>query len=276
MSSDTAPTPRQPGPAPEPDNEPAPSAHGEVTLDIATGIATLTFSHPKGNSLPASLLAALTAEIEALGTDYRARVIVLRSAGSGSFCAGASFDELKRIDSADAGTEFFMGFARLMLAMRRSPKLIVTRVHGKVVGGGVGIVAASDYAIAVPEASARLSEVAVGIGPFVVGPVIEHRIGRAAFGAMGIDAEWRDAEWALRHGLYARLSDNVLALDQVIGTFAHRLASFNPDALQALKAALNEGTGHWETLLPARAAMSGRLVTSEFTRQAIAAFERRV
>lgn len=275
MSSDSAPESRRTAATNAQGRPSAPATDGDVTLDIATGIATLTFSHPKGNSLPASLLAALTAEIEALGADYRARVIVLRSAGAGSFCAGASFDELKRIDSADAGTEFFMGFARLILAMRRSPKMIVSRVHGKVVGGGVGIVAASDYAIAVPEASVRLSEVAVGIGPFVVGPVIEHRIGRAAFGAMGIDAEWRDADWALRHGLYARLCDNVLALDQVISTFAHKLASFNPDALQALKAALNEGTDHWETLLPERAAMSGRLVTSEFTRQAIAAFERR-
>ena len=189
-------------------------------------------------------------------------VVVIRSEGAGTFCAGASFDELKQIDSPEAGKEFFMGFARIMLAMRRCPKPIITRIQGKVVGGGVGIVAASDYSLAVPEAPVRLSELAVGLGPFVVGPAIERRIGSSAFSAMALDADWRDAHWCVAHGLYTRICDNVQALDQVLGTLAHKLAAFNPAAITELKSALWHDTDSWDQLLEDRAAMSGKLVLS--------------
>ena len=178
---------------------------------------TCAFGHPKSNSLPASVLRALADGDHA--RSVRATTcasILLRSYGTGAFCAGASFDELVAIRDAAAGKEFFMGFARVILAMTRCPKPIVTRVHGKVVGGGVGIVAASDYAMATEKAALRLSELAVGIGPFVVGPVIEHKIGPGAFSAMAIDADWRDAAWGERNGLYARIVENVDALDAAV------------------------------------------------------------
>lgn len=249
---------------------------GAVTCSMSdSGIATVSFYHPKSNSLPATLLRDIAGRIDAVSQRPATRVVVIRSEGGGSFCAGASFDELKQIETPEAGKEFFMGFARVILAMRRCPKPIITRVQGKVVGGGVGIVAASDYAIAVPEAPVRLSELAVGIGPFVVGPAIERKIGTAAFSALALDADWRDAEWCRAQGLYARVCDNVQALDQVLGTVAHKLAAFNPDAITRLKAALWHGTDSWDTLLEERAAMSGALVLSDFTRNAIAAFEKR-
>lgn len=248
---------------------------GVVTCSITDGIATVSFYHPKGNSLPATLLRDIAGRITAVSQHPATRVVVIRSEGGGTFCAGASFDELKRIDSPEAGKEFFMGFARVILAMRKCPKPIISRVQGKVVGGGVGIVAASDYVLAVPEAPVRLSELAVGIGPFVVGPAIERKIGKGAFSALSLDADWRDAHWCVTHGLYTRLCDNVAALDQVLGTVAHKLATFNPEAITKLKQTLWEGTDSWETLLPERAAMSGTLVMSEFTRNAISAFERR-
>jgi methylglutaconyl-CoA hydratase len=217
----------------------------------------------------------IAGRIAAVSKHPACKVVVIRSEGAGSFCAGASFDELKRIDTPESGKEFFMGFARVILAMRRCPKPIISRVHGKVVGGGVGIVAASDYVLAVPESPARLSELAVGLGPFVVGPAIERKVGAGAFSAMSLDADWRDAQWCLAHNLYTRICDNVQALDQVLGTLSHKLAAFNPEAITALKQALWEGTDSWEQLLEDRAAMSGRLVLSEFTRNAIAAFEKR-
>lgn len=246
---------------------------GTVATELSDGVATLRFSHPKGNSLPGTLLRRLADEVAAVAAEPAARVIVLRSEGSGPFCAGASFAELQSIADARAGKEFFMGFARLILAMRRSPKLIVTRVHGKAVGGGVGVVAASDYAIAHAGAAVKLSELAVGIGPFVVGPAIERKIGPGAFSALAIDATgWRDAAWAERHGLFARVCDTTDQLDEAVATLARTLAASNPDAMARMKAIFWQGTEHWERLLEERAEMSGTLVLSDFTRNAIAAF----
>ena len=245
---------------------------GSVSSYVADGIGAVRFGHPKSNSLPASVLRALASEITAIGERPDVHVIVLSSYGTSAFCAGASFDELAAIRDEVAGKEFFMGFARVILAMTRCPKPIVARVHGKVVGGGVGIVAASDYAIATESASLRLSELAVGIGPFVVGPVIEHKVGPGAFGAMAIDADWRDAAWGERHGLYARVVAGVPALDTAVNAFATKLAAANPGALARIKSITWDGTEHWPGLLAERAQMSGTLVLSEFTRSAIASF----
>ena len=246
---------------------------GTVSSFVADGVADVAFGHPKSNSLPASVLRALAEEITNLGKRDDVKVILLRTYGTSAFCAGASFDELVAIQDRTAGKEFFMGFARVILAMTRCPKTIVTRVHGKVVGGGVGVVAASDYAIATSKASLRLSELAVGIGPFVVGPVIAHKIGAGAFSPMAIDADWRDAAWGERHGLYARTVDSVEELDSVVPVFAKQLASSNPDALARIKRITWEGTDHWPSLLEERAAMSGELVLSDYTRAAIAKFK---
>lgn len=246
-----------------------PEQDGTVTIAVVNGIATVTFFHPKRNALPASILRRLTEAIDQVAANPEARVVVLASEGGGAFCAGASFDELRAIRSAEDGREFFSGFARVILAMRRCPKIIIARVQGKAVGGGVGLVAATDYSFALPAASLRLSELAVGLGPFVVGPVIERRIGRAAFAALAIDHDWRDAEWGLHTGLYTRVMDTEAAMDSVLPAFAHRLAGVNPDALTQMKRVLWEGTNHWETLLFERAAISGRLAMSEFTARAV-------
>jgi methylglutaconyl-CoA hydratase len=249
---------------------------GHVSVENTGAIATVRFGHPKGNSLPGALLARIAETIDTVATDSSSRVIVLRSNEPGPFCAGASFDELKSIGDAETGKDFFMGFARVILAMRRCPKLIVARVHGKAVGGGVGIVAAADYAIATAQASVRLSELAVGIGPFVVGPVIERKIGLGAFEALAIDATgWRDAGWAERHGLFAEVVADGSALDEAVAALAGQLARSNPDAMAKLKQVFWEGTDEWDVRLEERAAMSGTLVLSTFTRNAIAAFATR-
>jgi methylglutaconyl-CoA hydratase len=249
---------------------------GEVAVRLADGVATIQFAHPKGNCLPSALLRRMAESIDAIGADPNARAVVLRSAEPGPFCAGASFDELKSIRDQVTGKEFFMGFGRLILAMRGCPKFIIARVHGKVVGGGVGLVAAADYAIASSGAAVRLSELAVGIGPFVVGPVIQRKIGVGAFQALAVDAAgWRDAAWGERHGLFAQVVSDDEALDGTVAVLAERLASSNPEAIARMKGTFWQGTDDWEVLLEKRAEMSGALVLSEFTRNAIAAFASR-
>lgn len=248
-------------------------AGGDVTVTIADGIGTIRFGHPKGNSLPGVLLQRLAEAISWVGKDPAARVIVLRSEGSGPFCAGASFDELVSIGSVTEGEEFFSGFAKVILAMIRAPKFVVVRVQGRTAGGGVGIAAAGDYTFAVKSASAKLSELAVGIGPFVVGPAIERRIGRGPYAAMSVDADWRDASWGERHGLYARVFDDAADMDAGLNALAGTLAASNPEAMAEMKRVFWAGTEKWETLLAERARISGALVLSEFTRRAIAKFK---
>jgi methylglutaconyl-CoA hydratase len=251
------------------------ASEGTVGTTIRDGVATVSFHHPKGNSLPGALLTRLAGEITALGSNRDARVIILRSEGDGPFCAGASFDELTAISTPEAGKEFFSGFSKVILAMIRVPQFVLVRVQGKAVGGGVGLVAAADYSFAVKTAPARLSELAVGIGPFVVGPCIERKIGVAAYGAMSVDADWRDAAWCERHGLYSQLFDSVAEMDAAVASRAQTLAASNPEAMAKLKKIFWTGTEDWDRLLDERAAMSGTLVMSEFTRSAIARFKNR-
>lgn len=247
---------------------------GTVTYRVEHGIATVTFGHPKGNSLPGATLRELAATFDALAPREDARVIVLRSEGTGPFCAGASFDELRSIGDDQQGKDFFSGFAHVILAMRRCPQFVVARIQGKAVGGGVGLAAAADYSVATRAAAVRLSELAVGIGPFVVGPVIEHKIGHGHYIAMSVDYDWRDAAWAERVGLYARVAESVAEVDEIVEALARKLASANPGAVRELKRVFFEETGHWDTLLYERAAISGSLILTPAAREALAAMAR--
>lgn len=249
-------------------------AEGYVSHEIEHGIATIEFFHPSSNALPAAILTDLAKTINDIGIDNRVKVIVLRSAGDKAFCAGASFDELMAINNEAEGKKFFSGFAHVINAMRKCHKLIIGRVQGKAVGGGVGLLAATDYAIATEEASVKLSELAVGIGPFVVGPAVERKIGVAGFSQLAIDAtEWRSAEWAKRHGLYSEIHKTVHEVDDAIAKLADKLAHSSPQAMAQLKKIFWHGTENWDTLLSDRAAISGHLVLSDFTRNAINKFK---
>lgn len=242
---------------------------GSVASKTVSGVTTISFAHPKSNSLPGRLLAELAQNVRDAGLDQATSVIVICSEGRGAFCAGASFDELKAVRDAAGGKKFFMGFARLIIEMIRCPKFIVTRVQGKAVGGGVGIIGASDYVLASQGASIRLSELAIGLGPFIVGPAIERKIGMGAFSAMTIDADWRDAAWAERHGLFAEVHKDIESLDSALATRVAALTGSNPDAMAKLKSVFWRDTDDWATLLEERAEMSGTLVLSEFTKKAI-------
>lgn len=242
---------------------------GRIQVTTENGVATITFAHPKSNSLPGKLLVQLAAAVTNAGQDSNARVILLQSEGDGAFCAGASFSELQAIRDADGGKKFFMGFVNLILAMIRAPKFVVTRVQGKTVGGGVGIVSASDFAMAADGASLKLSELAVGLGPFIVGMPIQKKIGMGAFSAMAVDADWRSAEWGYQHGLYAELHSSIPILDEAVRKRIATLAASNPEAMAQLKKVFWEGTEDWAEQLEERAAMSGTLVLSEFTSNAV-------
>jgi methylglutaconyl-CoA hydratase len=247
---------------------------GKVEVKIENGIGYCTFFHPQSNSLPGFLLRKLASEIEALGNIAAAKVIVLQSEGEKAFCAGASFDELISIDTLEKGKEFFAGFAGVINAMRLAPKFVIARVQGKAVGGGVGLASAADYTLATESASVKLSELAVGIGPFVVGPAVERKVGNAAFKALAINAtEWQTAQWAKEKGLYADVFPNVESLDRAIRELAAKLSSSNPEAMMMLKNIFWEGTSHWSQLLLDRAEMSGKLVLSDFTVNAINKFK---
>lgn len=250
--------------------------NGHIKSKVENGIGYITFFHPQSNSMPGALLRQLAQEVEAMGKHNDAKVIVLQSEGDKAFCAGASFDELISIKDLETGTTFFSGFAGVINAMRKAPKFVIARVQGKAVGGGVGIASSADYTFAVEAASVKLSELAVGIGPFVVGPAVERKVGKSAFCQLTINAtEWQTAQWAKEKGLYADLFATVEEMDKGIAALAQRLAGSNPEAMMMLKKIMWEGTENWDTLLLERAAMSGKLVLSEFTVNAINKFKQK-
>ncbi len=244
---------------------------GHVKTTINGGIATISFFHPAHNSLPANLLSALTEQITTTGNDPSVLVIILRSEGDKTFCAGASFDELKAIQDLESGKQFFLGFANVINAMRTCPKFIIGRIHGKAVGGGVGLAAAADYSLATVNATIKLSELAIGIGPFVIGPAVERKMGLSAFSQMAINAtEWCTADWAKQKGLFTEVFETTERLDAYIAYFVETLVHSSPEAMRQLKSVLWQGTEHWDALLAERAAISGELVLSDFTKKVLA------
>ena len=247
---------------------------GYVKTEHEHGIATIEFFHPQSNSLPGKLLHALAKAIHSEGLNKDTRVIILRSAGEKVFCAGASFDELAAINTEAEGLHFFSGFAQVINAMRTAPKFIIARIHGKCVGGGVGLAASADYAIAVEGSDIKLSELPVGIGPFVVGPPVERKLGLSAFSQLTIDGTmWRSADWARRKGLYAELHADIAGVDDSINRLSTTLSHSSPEAMHEIKNILWKGTEHWDELLQQRAAISGRLILSDFSKQFIKNFK---
>ena len=245
-----------------------------VKITTINGIGTIEFYHPQSNSLPGNILAKLATTITEAGNDKNIKVIILKSAGERAFCAGASFDELIAIDNPEQGKKFFLGFANVINAARKCPKFILGRVQGKAVGGGVGMAAATDYCFATKYSSSKLSELAIGIGPFVVGPAVERKIGTSAFSAMTINAtKWFDANWSREKGLYTDVFDSVEELDDEIDKLASTLSKSNPEAMEKLKKVMWNGTEDWDRLLDKRAESSGILVISDFTSKAIAKFK---
>jgi methylglutaconyl-CoA hydratase len=249
--------------------------NGYVKVENHKGVTSIEFFHPQGNSLPGKILDELAKEFHSAGHDDETRVIVLRSAGDKGFCAGASIEEMATIKDKEHGAQFFSGFAHVINAMRKCPQFILARVHGKCVGGGVGLVAAADYAIAKEGAEIKLSELALGFGPFIVGAAIERKIGVSSFSQLAIDSTlWRNDDWARKKGLYAELHSTTEGMDESIQRLAYHLAQSNPQAMAELKKLFWKGTENWDHMLIERATISGKLVLSEYTKQAILKFKK--
>lgn len=244
-----------------------------VKQDVHNGIATIEFFHPAHNSLPGNILAELANTITKTGNDQNVKVIVLKSGGDRTFCAGASFNELININDPETGKVFFSGFANVINAMRKCPKFIIGRIQGKTVGGGVGVASATDYCMATKFAAIKLSELNIGIGPFVVGPAVERKLGTSGFSQIAIDANsFYDADWAKQKGLYNQVYETTTELDEAVQKFAENLCKYNPEAMKEMKKVFWKGTEDWDALLTERAVISGRLVLSEFTKETLKRF----
>ncbi|MBO9582631.1 MAG: enoyl-CoA hydratase/isomerase family protein [Flavobacterium sp.] len=250
------------------------NANGSLETSLQNTVATVQFGHPASNSFPRELLNRLTAEINSLSRNENVSVIILKSEGAKTFCSGASFDELLKVENEEQGVEFFSGFAHLLNAMRNCSKIIIGRVQGKAVGGGVGIISACDYVFATSKSDIKLSELAIGIGPFVIEPSVSRKIGKTAMTEMTLAAhEWKSADWAFQKGLFSVLCETE-NLDAEVENFASKLSSYNPEALQEMKKIIWEGTETWESLLFERAAITGKLVLSDFTKSALLQFKK--
>ncbi|MBK5209951.1 MAG: enoyl-CoA hydratase/isomerase family protein [Flavobacteriaceae bacterium] len=249
--------------------------NGSLYTHIQNNIATIEFGHPASNSLPGELLSRLAASFNELSSNEEVHVIILKSEAEKTFCAGASFDELVSILNFEAGKEFFLGFANVINAMRKCSKLIIGRVQGKAVGGGVGLASACDYCFATEQASIKLSEFTIGIGPFVIAPAVERKMGLAALSELTLDAtNWQNAYWAKEKGLFAKVFESIGEMDKEVENLALKLSHYNPEALSEMKKVLWEGTENWDILLEERAKISGRLVLSEATKNALLKFKK--
>jgi len=250
------------------------TSNGNIIVEIQNKIASVTFSHPASNSFPSDLLQRLTDELKALSCDNDVNVVILQSEGK-TFCAGASFDELLSISDFETGKHFFSGFASVINAMRKCSKIIIGKIQGKAVGGGVGLASACDFTFAYQDAAIKLSELAIGIGPFVIEPVVSRKIGKTAMTYLSLQPNtWQTADWAVAKGLYADVFDSYAELDEATLSFAKKLAAYNPEALMEMKKVFWEGTTHWDELLYERAAISGKLVLSDFTKNALSQFKK--
>jgi methylglutaconyl-CoA hydratase len=245
-----------------------------VKSTIDNGIATITFFHPQSNSLPSFLLKELVKQIESAGDNSDVKVIVLQSEGDSTFCAGGSFDEMLKLNDFETSKTFFMGFASVINAIRKAPKFVIARVQGKVVGGGVGIVSAADYAVAIDTATIKLSELAIGIGPFVIGPAVLRKIGLSAFSSLTINATtWKSAQWAMDKGLYSEIHNSIEEVDLAINKLTLQLSKSSVEAMKELKKRFWDGTENWDTLLAEQAAIVGKLALSDFTKNALNKFK---
>ncbi len=249
--------------------------NGSLYTRIEHKVATVEFGHPASNSFVAELLDRLTNELDKLSENREISVIVLKSEGDRAFCAGASFDELMAISNLEEGKVFFSGFANVINAMRKCKKIIVGRVQGKTVGGGVGLASACDYVFASENAAIRLSELSIGIAPLVIAPAVERKIGKTALAELSLSpTEWKNAYWAKEKGLFAKVFGSLKELDKELEFFTQKLSAYNPDALNEWKKILWDGTDHWDKLLTERAEVTGTLVLSDFTKNALSKFKK--
>lgn len=250
--------------------------NGFVQHTFNNNISEITFGHSKSNSLPGEILERLAETILEAGKSSDTKAILLKSDGEKAFCAGASFDELLTIEDLETSQNFFGGFAKVLNAMRNCGKLVIVRVQGKTTGGGVGIACAADYCFATESAAMALTEINLGIGPFVIGPYVERKIGKSAYSAMSVDADFRSAEWCKNHDVYHSVSETIEEMDEKLQEFLGKLSERNSDALALIKKVSWEGTEHFDELMPERIHMSASLILEDSAKKNIASIKERL
>jgi methylglutaconyl-CoA hydratase len=249
--------------------------NGSLYTKIENRVATIEFGHPASNSFVFELLVRLSTELKSLSDNKDVSVIILKSEGNNTFCAGASFNELMAVSTVEEGKVFFSGFAHVINTMRQCSKPIIGRVQGKAVGGGVGLIAACDYVFATEDAAVRLSELTIGIAPLVIAPAVERKIGVAGLAELSLSpSEWKNAYWAKDKGLFSKVFSSIKEMDKELEFFSDKLASYNPMALTELKKVLWSNTEHWDTLLLNRAEITGNLALSQYTIKALSSFKK--
>ncbi len=249
---------------------------GFVNQEIKNNISEITFGTQKSNSLPGEILELLAETILESGKDQSVKAILLKSEGEKAFCAGASFDELLEIEELEKSKIFFGGFAKVLNAMRSCGKLVIVRVQGKTTGGGVGIACAADYCFATKDSAMALTELNLGIGPFVIGPFVERKVGKSAYSAMSIDADFRSADWCEKHDVYHSVSENISEMDEEIKAFMEKLSTRSSEALALIKKVSWEGTEHFAQLMPERILMSASLILEDSAKENIGKIKERL
>lgn len=238
-----------------------------VQLNITHNIATISFYSIKSNSFTSIMLHELSQLLDEVSKNETINVVILKSEGEKTFCAGASFDELLQVENEEDASLFFSGFAKVILAMKNCKIPIITRVQGNAVGGGVGIIAASDYAFSLNNCKVKLSELSLGFGPFVIEPAVSRKIGIIAMQNISYNpVEWKNIQWARENNLFQETFETIELMDEKIEIFVNQLSNYSRDALVELKKVFWNNTEHWDKLLYERAAISGKLALSSYTK----------
>ena len=244
-------------------------------ITVANAVATVTLNRPGiHNAFDEALISGLTAAFVSLDDDADVRAVVLTGAGR-SFCAGADLNWMKRM--AAFGPEDNLADAHALAAMLRSlyalSKPTIARVNGAAYGGGVGLVAACDIAVAVPEATFALSEAKLGLIPATIGPYVIEAIGARQARRYFLTAERFDASEALRIGLL----HEVVAADAIgarIDALIATLRAASPSAQLECKA-LVRGVAHRPIDADVIAGTAGHIAAvraSPEAREGVAAF----
>ncbi len=236
-----------------------------LNIEMHGNYAVIEFFHPSHNSLHTGLLDKLRIAIDDLEKEESVNCILLKSGGDRTFCAGANFDEMKSISNFDEGKKFFSGFGKVIQSMKKSSKIIVGRIQGKAVGGGVGIIAACDIAFATKFASIRLSELSIGIGPFVIEPAVTRKLGISGFSELTLrPLVWKDALWVKSKGMFSEVFKTTELLDDYVDKYIKSLSSYSPVAIREIKKMLWHGTESWDSLMEKRAEISGELAMKNY------------
>lgn len=207
-------------------------------------VAQITLNRPEvRNAFDDTLIQSLTKAFTRLGKDANVRVIILRAEGS-AFCAGADLNWMQRsVDfSFSENVQDAHHLAAMLKAIYDCPKPVIARVHGAAFGGGVGLVAACDIALATESAKFCLSETRLGLIPAVISPFVVPKIGQTAARRYFLTAEVFSATQAAHLNLVTEVASDEAALDALLAKIVGAILANGPEALSQSKVLLEQIT----------------------------------